>query len=487
MSQPVNFLTDFPDRISPMLVKELRQGMRAKTFIVMFLALQIFLAVMLFSAGASSTSDRVGSTISGIIFLFFSVAVLLVQPLRGMNALSSEVKGNTIDMMVLTSLSAWRIVFGKWVAIVSQSALLLSTIIPYLILRYFFGGMNLIGEIVLLILIFLTSMTLTAVTVGLSGCHSVIVRTLLPIISLPILMSFFLEMMFSYPGGASFLMDSLTLNSTEGRLTVLTYVLLLLFIGWLMLSLGASLIAPASENHVLWRRIVAAALLLAACPIVYFSDIDGEWIVVVIAAICIPSMIVSLTDSSPLVSTVWESFSKRGMIGKIARWFLLPTWHSGILFSLSLGTAGMAAVFAISRLHPNGFSWSDDDAVVLFSLFGGILFPAVWQMFFFKEDGQRVAHYLLLLSGSLIMLGVLGLLADSMNSTGFLWAFAWNPLAFWAMLADSSAPDDSVILAGVIAVDLILMFLLLLASIRGLRDSGDFLDRTEPESTPSEA
>ena len=487
MSQPVNFLTDFPDRISPMLVKELRQGMRAKTFIVMFLALQIFLAVMLFSAGASSSSDHVGSTISGIIFLFFSVAVLLVQPLRGMNALSSEVKGNTIDMMVLTSLSAWRIVFGKWVAIISQSALLLSTIIPYLILRYFFGGMNLIGEIVLLILIFITSMTLTAVTVGLSGCHSIIVRTLLPILSLPVLLWSMLMMAFSGPRGASFLIDSLTLNSTESQLTVLTYVLLLFFIGWLMLSLGASLIAPASENHVFWRRIVAAALLLASCPIVYFSNVDGEWIVVVIAAICIPSMIVSLTDSSPLVSTVWESFSKRGMIGRMAGWFLLPTWHSGILFSLSLGTAGMAAVFAISRLHPNGVSWSDDEVVVLFSLFGGILFPAVWQMFFFKEDGQRVAHYLLLLSGSLIMLGVLALLADSMNSTGFLWAFAWNPLAFWAMLAESSAPDESVILAGVIAVDLILMFLLLLAAIRGLRNSGDFLDQSDPDSPTSEA
>ena len=40
MSTPVTHLSDFPDRISPMLVKELRQGMRAKTFIVLFLALQ---------------------------------------------------------------------------------------------------------------------------------------------------------------------------------------------------------------------------------------------------------------------------------------------------------------------------------------------------------------------------------------------------------------------------------------------------------------
>ena len=142
---PATFLTDFSDRISPMLVKELRQGMRAKTFIVVFLSLQVFLAVMLFSARSLGLGDQVGSMVSGIIFTFFAIAVLIVQPLRGISALASEVKGNTIDMMVLTRLSAWRIVFGKWVAIVSQSALLLATIIPYLILRYFFGGMNLVG------------------------------------------------------------------------------------------------------------------------------------------------------------------------------------------------------------------------------------------------------------------------------------------------------------------------------------------------------
>jgi ABC-type transport system involved in multi-copper enzyme maturation permease subunit len=180
--------TDFSDRISPMLVKELRQGMRAKTFIMVFLALQTFLALILFSAGAASTSDSVGGTISSIIFTFFSIAVLVIQPLRGTNALSSEVKGNTIDMMVLTRLSAWRIVWGKWIAIISQSALLFVTIIPYLILRYFFGGMNLVAEITALFLVFLTSMALTAVTVGLSGCSSVIIRAVVPIIGLLMLL-----------------------------------------------------------------------------------------------------------------------------------------------------------------------------------------------------------------------------------------------------------------------------------------------------------
>jgi ABC-type transport system involved in multi-copper enzyme maturation permease subunit len=484
MSQLVNLLNDFPDRISPMLVKELRQGMRAKTFIVMFLGLQVFLAVMLLSAGASSTSDQVGSTISGIIFLFFSLAVLVIQPLRGMNALSSEVKGNTIDMMVLTRLSAWRIVFGKWVAIVSQSALLLSTIIPYLILRYFFGGMNLIGEIVMLLLIFLTSMSLTAVTVGLSGCHSVIVRTLLPILSLPVLMWTLAIMLFSGSRATSFLMDSITLNSSEGRMTVLIYGLALIYLGGSMLSLGASLIAPASENHALARRVVATALLLITLPILPFSNIDADWIVLLISVICIPALIIALTDSSPLVSTVSQSFSKHGPLGRFVGFFLLPTWSSGVLYALAFGVMAVVGMFTIIHFHPNVYNWDGDEAVAILSLFGGMLFPSVWQIFLFKGDGQRLSHYLLLLAGSLIMLLVLTILAESMDGGGFLWAFAWHPMAYLAML-NQSGTGDMALLVGIIAVDLVLIFLLLVAAIQGFRKSVESIDSVSPAEITS--
>ncbi|HEX7262242.1 MAG TPA: hypothetical protein VF258_10545, partial [Luteolibacter sp.] len=151
-------LTDFSDKLSPMLVKELRQGMRARGFTMLFITFQGLLAFILLTASAVSESDSAGSFASGVIFTLFAGAALLVQPMRGMNALSVEIIGNTIEMMVLTRLSAWRIVFGKWIAIVSQTALILITIIPYLILRYFFGGMVLMGELVFLSLIFLTSM-----------------------------------------------------------------------------------------------------------------------------------------------------------------------------------------------------------------------------------------------------------------------------------------------------------------------------------------
>ena len=127
-------LDDFSDKLSPMLVKELRQGLRAKTFVIVFLALQGLMTVVLLAA-VSASPDRAGQSVSSVIFFFFSLAVLVVQPLRGIGALHNEIRGSTIDLMVLTRMNAWRIVLGKWVAIVRKSEFLITAIVPYLIMR----------------------------------------------------------------------------------------------------------------------------------------------------------------------------------------------------------------------------------------------------------------------------------------------------------------------------------------------------------------
>ena len=65
-------------------------------------------------------------------------------------------------------------------------------------------------------------------------------------------------------------------------------------------------------------------------------------------------------------------------------------------------------------------------------------------------------NYLLLLVGSVILLGVLAALSNPMNNGDFLWFFAWNPLAFIAMLDESSASEDTLLIAAS-AVDLVLL------------------------------
>jgi hypothetical protein len=466
-------LNDFPDRLSPMLVKELRQGLRARSFIAVFLSLQIFLGLVLLSASASASSDRTGSVISGIIFLFFSLAVLVVQPLRGVGSLSSEIKGGTIDMMVLTRLSASRIIFGKWIAIVGQSALLLSTIVPYLILRYFFGGMNLFAEIVLLGLIFITSMALTAVTVGLSGSSSVVLRSIIPLMGTPVLIWTVFMLAFSDRQFGS-LIELCTMESFEARVTVVTYLASIIYLAWSMMSLGASLIAPAAENHSTLRRLIALALMGLVAILCLTIDMAQGAVPLFIMIIATPAIATALTESAPLVPTVCVPFVRRGPLGSLTGRFLMPGWPAGVFFSLLLLAIGLLSLGyqdskATSLFEPE--IW-----IVTLSLFGGLLLPGVLVIFFRAGESQRVANYLLLLIALGVSATVLTGIAEAMSNRSFLWLFIWNPFVFLPMMNMSRFDNDG-LLAGIIIVDGILAAALAARALVAMRAQAPVLQQ----------
>lgn len=448
-------LFDFPDRLSPMLVKELRQGMRTKAFVGVFLALQIILGVILLSAGAAASSDDAGETISNIIFIFFSIAVLIIQPMRGITALSSEVKGNTIDMMVLTRLSAWRIVTGKWASIVSQSALLLVTIIPYLILRYFFGGMNLIGEIVFLAVLFLSSAALTAVTVGLSASSSVILRSVLPMIALPIgAYSLLMALMFGGGGGMA---TYFSLATDESRIFTSIYLAVCAYYGFFMLSTGTSLIAPYAENHSTLRRLISLVVTIIAAVLGSMSFTDPDVLPFFITLVLLPVFAISLSEFAPLAAPTYRKFAKRGTIGHLAGLFLFPGWASGFFFCLVL--IGISAVpFLVNRPTYGG----SDHFIYGLACVAGLLFPAVIINVFRVNGPARVSNYVLILIGSIVLSAVLAGITNSLSNENLLWLFCWLPPVLM-FLEQAGGNDDEALITSFVMCAIYIGTLLLRA------------------------
>ncbi|MDP4626250.1 MAG: hypothetical protein NWT08_14065 [Akkermansiaceae bacterium] len=456
-------LSDFPDRLSPMLVKELRQGLRTRSFVGVFLALQIILGIILLAASAAADSDDAGSSISSVIFTFFSIAVLIIQPMRGISALSSEVKGNTIDMMVLTRLSAWRIVTGKWTAIVSQSALLLITIVPYLILRYFFGGMNLFGEIMLLAMIFITSATLTAITVGLSASGSVILRMVLPMIALPIA-AYSMLMMMAFGGGSAFLIELVSLADKDSRIFVPIYLATCAYGGFFMLSIGTSLIAPYAENHSTKRRLVALWVTIVAAGLGCMSFTDPDVLPFFFVLILLPIFASSLTEFAPLVTPSYRRFAKFGTLGKTTGIFLLPGWPSGLFFCLLLSL--IAAVPFLFSDYPYGIGDTQIYGVICLA---SLLFPAVIINLFRMNGPQRVSNYVLFLLSSGIITLVLAGIAESLSNHEFLWIFLWIPPVLMVLEEMGSSGDAVGICA--IVLNLIFIGILLMLAIHTYRKS----------------
>ncbi len=462
-----------------MLVKELRQGMRANTFTAVFLGMQLLLGILLGVALLASESERTGEMVSGIIMTFFVICVVLIQPLRGMNALSSEMRDHTIDLMTITRLTAWRIVLGKWIAIVSQSALLFVTIIPYLLMRYFFGGMNLLGEMTILICLFATSMALTALTVGLSACTLGMVRTLLPIALLLFMFSTMMGMrlMISAGGGSRGFFGGPT-STGDAVLGLVVILGILAYLGHQALSMGTSLIAPAAENHAMTRRLITlvSVIGLVVAGLFEFRNMD-EILQFGLLVLVVPAMVIALSESSHVAPGLVARYQKRGGLGKLAAVFLLPGPASGYFFSLLLvAMVAATACGVLSRHSP----LTEDNFIRMLGLWGTLLFPAALMRFFHRGDGQRIGPYVLLLAASLLICAILQTFAN-VAGDHMLVPFAWCPVVFAFGDVDhfQSATGYAIVLIVMILLNLVLF-------PRALRDvSAMFKSATKPPSGPS--
>lgn len=454
--------------------------MRARGFTLLFLIFQLLLAFIILTAGSFSNAENSGSIASGVIFTMFTIAVIFIQPMRGITALSSEITGNTLEMMALTRLSAYRIVVGKWVAIVSQSALLLVTIIPYLILRYFYGGMNLLGEMVFLTLIFLTSMALTAVMVGLSGTSTKIVRVI-PILGFITLMQAIPALVFG-GGGFNRFMSFCVLSDWQSRSAILAYIIFIAYFGWCALSYGTSVIAPVAENHSTARRIVSLALTIIGIGVGLHPAVDARIMPLIFGIILAPAVITALTEPSILLPPICIPFIKRGLLGRLASIFLLPGWPAGVFYTTLITVISIAGV--LLAVKPLGSVAVDQTiAIVSLAFTGGILLPALLTANFSKQEKKRFTNFVIFMLASVIFTIIPAIFANMNQHEQYLWWFVWNPPVFLTMVEDSGFNKSQVLNVALI-VDSIYLGLLLITAAIAYRGYGRIFKEARDEMAP---
>ncbi|HEX8311540.1 MAG TPA: hypothetical protein VF614_09505, partial [Chthoniobacteraceae bacterium] len=328
--------TDFPDWLSPMVVKELRQGMRTKLFVGIFIVLQVLMTLNV-AVGLLTAAGQSNAQASNVVFwVMVAVPVLLVLPLTGMNAVSNEIKMNTLELIFLTPVSAWRIIAGKWLAIVGQAVLLVSAVLPYAVLRYFIGGVNLWQELISLALLLVASAVLTAAAVGFSPYQTRLTRVLVSV-GVVIVVQGAIPLAFyssrSVVGGSS--LAGLPLL---GAVLVLVGIVL-----FLMFEFGASKIAPPAEDHS-WKKRSLAALLLLLAAGVSFAAANTEWFTLLTGVLILGVCLDALAEQPRLIPSIYHPFARRGVAGRIAGRLLYPGWTSGVFFML-LMLAGFGSLW----------------------------------------------------------------------------------------------------------------------------------------------
>lgn len=363
---PIALIQDFPDRLSPMVVKELRQGLRTKTFAGTMLALHSLLAVVTLMSGGARNAEGIVS------FMNFLVTTVLcaVLPLTGFSALAGEMKAGTLEMLSLTRLSAGRIVFGKWASVALVISLVAVSIVPYVVARYVFGGLELFGELTQLGMQWIFGLVAAALIVCLSTLRQFWLRAV--IVGLPVFAMlfswigiFFVFRRLAAVGGTTTSSSTsfFTFSAGQGWTGLVFAMLLAAWLIFSLLSIAATRIAPLSENLATLKRSVHFAVFVIASVAALMGGGASSLAAMslVIAVACIDA----LTERESDVASVYVPFYRRGLVGRAGAHFLAPGWHTGLLFSLLMAGLAAGAAFMAAGAEAAANVWLSACAVWL--------------------------------------------------------------------------------------------------------------------------
>ncbi|MCP5539319.1 MAG: hypothetical protein H7A52_04155 [Akkermansiaceae bacterium] len=185
---PETVVAPLPDFFSPVFVKELRQGLRAHRFVLPFVAAQIFavlavgtefgIAAIVDAAitGGGASSDLLGRVVMWVLWGVIGV----VMPLTSLAALRDELSDEkNVELLLMSNLTRWQIVRGKWLVGSALSGLIFVSMLPYILTRYFVGGLELPPLLFELCGMILANLVGTALAIGASGFRNLLGRFVL--------------------------------------------------------------------------------------------------------------------------------------------------------------------------------------------------------------------------------------------------------------------------------------------------------------------
>jgi len=441
-----------------MIVKELRQGLRTWVFVGAFIALQAILVMTLLISSSAGNAEA-----SNMLFWMLIAGILVfVVPLRGFNALAGEMKSETLDLLMLTRLGAFRIALGKWIALAAQSGLIAISVLPYVVLRYFGGGVDVLAELRALVLLWMLSAAVTAIAVAFSALPSIIIRTLV------LLATWFWAMMAcGFVVAATIEEQNIDMFGFGGATThdwwfFLTLLTALWAYGcYFVLDIGASAIAPPASNHATRKRLISLALMLTAFGFVLFwPDPQGRDLATgclcAVAAVCAFDC---LTETPTVSPSVYAPFVRRGWLGRRAAYFLAPGWPTGVAFYFVMAAMVAAALFR-DTVH------TAYDGLVLANALLSPLTPLALALLCFRHTNRLLGPYLacaivLAISSALLLFMMNVGNADNVAFVGVLTPPSALTLAL--DLSDNTS-EKQVLAGGVISGSCILLFLLIKAA-----------------------
>ncbi len=231
----------------PIVVKEVRQALRARAFGVFFgllLTACFLLALIVWSSGNRRAMN--GEEAFALFLGALGVVCFFVIPFLAFRSMMKELEDETWVLLQLTGLRALPIVRGKWLSASSQALLYASACAPFVLFSYFLNGVDLLQLAAALLLTGMWTALLSSVCVAIATqAVTKLARTLAHFVTLGVLV-------FGTAAGlafGTFLADEgqRFLSSAGGRWIVFTMLLSGSLLTWLTLETAAAGLASPTE------------------------------------------------------------------------------------------------------------------------------------------------------------------------------------------------------------------------------------------------
>ena len=158
-------LAKLADRANPILVKETRQALKSRQFIVTFLIVLLGCWIVSF-VGVAIVGPQIyfAAAGPGMLAAYYTILIIpltLVVPYTAFRSLAAEQEENTFDLLSITTLGSRQIVTGKLASALVQMVVYLSAVSPCIAFTFLLRGVDAITVGILLAVAVLGSVGLS--------------------------------------------------------------------------------------------------------------------------------------------------------------------------------------------------------------------------------------------------------------------------------------------------------------------------------------
>ncbi|BBO33115.1 ABC transporter permease [Lacipirellula parvula] len=162
-----NRLAAIADHANPILVKETRQALKSRQFIVTFLVVLLGCWIVSF-VGIAVVGPQIyfAAAGPGMLAAYYTILIVpltLIVPFTAFRSLAAEQEENTFDLLSITALGSRQIVTGKLSSSLVQMVVYLSAVSPCIAFTFLLRGVDAVTVAVLMIVAVLASVGLSMI------------------------------------------------------------------------------------------------------------------------------------------------------------------------------------------------------------------------------------------------------------------------------------------------------------------------------------